>query len=104
MITKRAIALLGLLLFLTSCASFNGAKMNRISPGMSKADVLRELGKPNGVGGRGNVEILHYEEDKGWWRYDHYFVRLVDGKVESYGPEDNDQPVTDTNPPLKTNG
>ncbi len=32
--------------------------MNRISPGMSKADVIRELGKPQGFGGRGSVEIL----------------------------------------------
>jgi|GEM_PF-1636196 len=34
-------------------------------------------------------------------RYSYYFVRLVDGKVESYGPETRRNPVTDSNPPLK---
>ncbi len=61
---KKATTLLGLVLLLVSCASFSGAKMSRISPGMSKADVIRELGKPQGFGGRGNVEILHYVEDQ----------------------------------------
>ncbi len=55
---KKATTLLGLVLLLVSCASFSGAKMSRISPDMSKADVTRELGKPQGFGGRGNVESL----------------------------------------------
>lgn len=76
--------------------------MSRISSGMNKTEVIRELGEPNGVGGRSNVEILHYLQDRGFYQFDYYFVRLVDGKVESYGPETKEQPVTDTNPPLKS--
>lgn len=98
---KKAIALLCSVLILTSCAHFTGAQMSRISPGMSKAEVIRRLREPQSVGGAGTVEVLHYVEDKGWWQFDYYFVRLVDGKVESYGPESKDHPVSDTNPPLR---
>ena len=91
---KKIITLLGLILLLTSCAEgFKGSQMSRISLGMSKADVVRQLGEPNGVGGQNNVEILHYMQDRGFWQLDYYFVRLVDGRVESYGPE--------LSPPLK---
>jgi len=89
---KKGILLLGLVLLLTSCAQwfgFHGSRMARISPGMKKADVIRQLGSPKGTGGHDNVEILHYQEDMGGWRWNYYFVRLVDGKVESYGPENS---------------
>src|SRR6266850_1792597 len=99
---NRVITLLGLVLILTSCAHFTGAKMSSISPGMSKADVIRQLGEPKSVGGGGGVEVLHFVEDRGWWQFDYYFVRLVDGKVESYGPESKDNPVSDSSPPLRS--
>jgi hypothetical protein len=85
---KKSILLLGLVLLLTSCAQwfgFHGSRMIRISPGMSKADVIRQLGSPRGVGGQDHVQILYYQEDIGGWQWSYYFVRLVDGKVESYG-------------------
>ena len=75
--------------------------MHRISPGMTKAEVVKALGKPRSVGGGSSIEVLHYMDDRGFWQYDYYYVRLVDGKVESYGPESKDQPVTDANPPVK---
>jgi hypothetical protein len=75
--------------------------MSRISPGMSKPDVIHILGDPSSVGGVSGVEVLHYMQDEGWWRFSYYFVRLVDGRVESYGPETRGKPVTDSNPPLK---
>ncbi len=97
------LALLGLALLLTSCihGNFRGGKLAPITAGMSKAEVLRQLGQPNSAGGSSSVEVLHYVEDKRWWQFDYFFVRLVDGKVESYGPESKDNPVTDANPPLK---
>jgi hypothetical protein len=85
---KKSILLLGMVLLLTSCAQwfgFHGSRMVRISPGMSKADVIRQLGSPRGVGGHDDVQILYYQEDMGGWQWSHYYVRLVDGKVESYG-------------------
>jgi hypothetical protein len=99
---NKVITLLGLIIVLTSCAHFTGEKMSRISPGMSKADVIRYLREPKSIGGGGGVEVLHYEEEKPWWQRDYYFVRLVDGKVESYGPESKDHPVSDSYPPLKS--
>jgi hypothetical protein len=99
---KKTITLLGLVLILTSCAHFTGAQMSRINSGMSKADVIRQLREPKSVGGGGGVEVLHYVEEKAWWQFDYYFVRLVDGKVESYGPENKDHPVSDSSPPLRS--
>src|SRR5437773_12349482 len=97
---KKLVILLGFVLILTSCASaeFKGSKMIRVSTGLSKAEVVRAVGEPSGVGGSGNVEVLHYREDMGWYRFKYYFVRLVDGKVESYGPEGNNERVSETNP------
>ena len=101
---KKLITLLGLVLLLTSCihGHFRGAMLSPVSPGMSKAEVLRQLGEPNSAGGSSGVEVLHYVEDKRFYQFDYFFVRFVDGKVESYGPETKEQPVTDTNPPLKS--
>ncbi len=104
---KKLIALFGLMLFLTSCA-FNGTKLSSISIGMSKQEVIKALGKPKTQSARGNVEVLHYVGETGWsqgqlgFRHPDYgFVRLVDGKVESYGPELKKHPVTESNPPIK---
>ena len=97
---KKIITLWGLALFLTSCAS-TGSKMSRISPGMERKEAVHILGAPESTGGANGVEVIHYTENKGWWRYSYYFVRFVDGKVESYGLETRRDPVTPTNPPLK---
>jgi hypothetical protein len=100
MFMKKLLALIGLLAVLTSCASI-GERMSRISPGMTKPEVVRILGKPDSSGGSSGVEVLHYKQDEGWWRFSYYFVRVVDGKVESYGPETRGNPVTASNPSLK---
>lgn len=94
---------LALALVFTSCAffAFHGKDMGRLSLGMSKAEVMHQLGKPNrGASSRDNVEILHYVDQSGW-QFGYYFVRLVDGKVESFGSEPKHQPVTESNPPVK---
>ena len=97
---RKFLAVLGTAAILTSCAS-TGGRLNRISPAMSRAEVVNILGKPQSAGGRGDVEVLHYKDDHGFWQYSYYYVRIVDGKVESYGPESHDSPVTDSNPPVK---
>jgi len=92
---KRTITLLGILFALTSCSTI-GARMRSVSPGMTKPEVVKILGKPWTAGGAAGVEVLHYRDDG------YYFVRLVDGKVESYGPENHRlSPVSDSNPPIK---
>lgn len=97
----RKLLLLGFLALLTSCAAPIGERMTRISPGMTKQEVVHILGKPTAAGGSGGVEVIHYTQDEGWWRNSYYFVRIVDGKVESYGLETRANPVSATNPPLK---
>ena len=64
-------------------------RLNRISVGMPKEQVVRELGTPDTTSASGNEEILKYK----WmttvvgWGPEYFYVRLVDGKVESYGEE-----------------
>jgi len=91
---KKILLLLAFAIILTSCSTI-GNRMSGINPGMTKPEVISILGKPWTTGGRSSVEVLHYKDDG------YYFVRLVDGKVESYGPETRQNPVTDSNPPLK---
>lgn len=63
------------------------AKPKQITKGMSKSMVLQILGRPRaGTGYSDSVEVLHYIKKEGWHN-NYYFVRLVDGIVESYGPE-----------------
>jgi hypothetical protein len=54
---------------------------------MTKAEVIKIMGEPASTSADGGVESLHYTlADSG----DHrgkYYVRLVNGKVESYGEE-----------------
>ena len=67
---------------LAGCAPWLG--MEKISIGMSKAEVLAQLGTPTDVAGAGNVEYFWYNPVNRFWQ--RYYVRIVNGKVESYGP------------------
>ncbi len=63
--------------------------MSKVSLGMTKQEVIAALGKPETVAAKGNYEYLMYEGEAsysdGRLGGEFYFVRLVDGKVESYG-------------------
>jgi hypothetical protein len=99
---KRNTVLLScFLLWLVSCAQFHGERMEGVKPGMEKADVLRILGETKDVMVYDDIEVLRYRENTGWWVYEYYYVRLVGGKVESFGMERADERVTDTDPPLR---
>ena len=65
------------------------AKLNRISVGMPREQVVRELGTPDTSSASGNEEILKYKWMKTVveWVPEYFYVRLVDGKVASYGEE-----------------
>lgn len=84
--------------FIVACST--AGRLHKLEVGMPKQDALEILGKPNSVGASSGVEVLHYVDDNGWWRYSYYFVRLVDGKVESFGPESKANPVTASSPPI----
>ncbi len=76
---------------LVGCAG--PGKMNELSVGMTKGQVIEVLGQPRSISAKGNVEYLNYNlyapfdadrtADSG--PYVPYFVRLIDGKVEAYG-------------------
>lgn len=74
--------------FLISCA--NAHKLGLISLGMTKQEVIKSLGRPNSISAQKSVEYLHYNF---YDTYEHafygitkeYYVRIIDGKVESFG-------------------
>ena len=79
---RIAITLILAALLLAGCAPW--LPVQNVSTGMTKAEVLQQLGKPTDVAGTGNVEYLWYNPVNRFWQ--RYYVRLVNGKVESYGP------------------
>lgn len=73
--------------FVAACAPAS-ARMNRISLGMSKNDVIRALGRPVSVSATDRTEYLNYRFAEETWNAPDrvpYFVRFRDGKVDAYG-------------------
>ncbi len=65
-------------------------KMNRVSVGMTKSEVIAAMGSPKSVSAKDGVEYLHYRLASSFLDMDgsdtsDYFVRLVKGHVEAYG-------------------
>ena len=78
------------ILFLYGCAGT--PKMNRLSVGMTKAEVISVMDRePDSTSAQGGVEYLTYLLWRDFWDRrpgdysDRFFVRLINGKVESYG-------------------
>jgi outer membrane protein assembly factor BamE (lipoprotein component of BamABCDE complex) len=85
---KQSIAVLIMALLLGGCATAH--KISSVQLGMTKDDVISVMGKPISVSAQGGAEYLNYalsetDDDAfmGWTKP--YYVRLIDGKVESYG-------------------
>ena len=83
----RPLLLSALILTLAGCTG-TSAKLNRVALGMTKAEVVRAIGRPDTISAKGNTEYLIYL----WGRPkelvgdpNEYFVRLKDGRVDSYG-------------------
>ena len=75
-------------ILLAGCAT--AGKISTVQFGMTKDDVIKVMGKPTSVSAQGGSEYLNYalsETDHdafhGWTHP--YYVRLINGKVESYG-------------------
>ena len=73
---------------LAGCAT--AGKISTVQLGMTKDDVIKVMGKPTSVSAQGGSEYLNYalsetDDDafRGWTKP--YYVRLINGKVESYG-------------------
>jgi len=59
--------------------------LSRISQGMTREQVIQAVGSPESVAAAGNTETLYYVEERPWWQWVRVQVKLVDGKVVSYG-------------------
>src|SRR5580698_840476 len=61
--------------------------LNKVHIGMSKTEVQSLLGTPDSTSAQANVEYMTYylSSDAGYGRDQPYMVRLVNGKVESFG-------------------
>jgi hypothetical protein len=77
------------IMILAGCAT--APKTNRLSLGITKQQVIAVMGSPNSTAAHiAGVEILRYRlsatnHDVFHRRTEEYFVRLVGGKVDSYG-------------------
>jgi Short C-terminal domain/SmpA / OmlA family len=81
-------AIVGLLFIgalLAGCAT--SEKLNYIHIGMTKDQVIAVLGTPDSTSAQANVEYMTYylAAESGYGRDQPYMVRLVSGKVESFG-------------------
>ena len=71
-------------LVLAGCATSD--KLNALHIGMSQPEVVAVLGKPDSKSAQANVEYYtYYLANESANRDQPYFVRFVDGKVESFG-------------------
>lgn len=68
----------------TACAS-SAKRLNRLSLGMSKPQVLDTLGDPDTTKAGDGVEVLEYQMSPDSFRVEPYWVILKDGKVSKYG-------------------
>jgi hypothetical protein len=73
----------------TTNSGFRKPDLSKVNIGMTKPEVIAALGKPDGTASQGATEYLEYGWDSPWdgvigvaeW----YYVRLIDGGVESFG-------------------
>jgi hypothetical protein len=80
--------IIAILVSLVGCAT--ASRMNRLSVGMTKQEVCSALGNPDSSASPGGgIDILRYElttKERPYGRISReYYVKLVDGKVESFG-------------------
>ena len=68
--------------------------MNNVSLGMTKQEVIKAMGQPHSVNANSGVEFLIYQlcdektplfADGKCMRWNNYHVKLIGGKVDSYG-------------------
>jgi hypothetical protein len=97
-------ALLGSALLLAAGCATSSAKLNKITTGMAKDEVVATLGKPHAVTAAGDTEYLTYNLlNKGVGDMKEFAVKLVGGRVESYGEKADFGPnlLQSTNAPVR---
>jgi len=78
---------MGLLAIALLAGCVTADKLNDVRIGMTKEQVVSLLGTPDSTSAQGNIEYLTYylATDTTYGRDVPYMVRLVNGKVESFG-------------------
>ena len=72
--------------FLMACA--HGSKMQKLRPDMTRQEVIKILGQPDGFKRSGDYESLKYANKlMSGWAYDRadYFAILKNGRLVEYG-------------------
>ena len=95
---KKLLASASLILLVVGCAAPKQHEMSshigNASLGMTKQQVMSAMGQPNSVSAKGRTEYMMYKlctvegsliNDFRCQRWESYFVRLINGRVESYG-------------------
>ena len=81
---RSLIIIMVILIALTGCATTT--KMNKVSIGMTKNEVIEIMGKPESTAGIGKEETLRYNlYNVSIDMYEEYWVVLHNGKVYKYG-------------------
>jgi outer membrane protein assembly factor BamE (lipoprotein component of BamABCDE complex) len=82
------------ILILASAALLCGCKatghidpgiISRVDLGMTRSQVITAIGAPESDAAEGNAETMFYVEERPWWQWVRMQVKLIDGKVVSYG-------------------
>ena len=85
---NRIIVIFMSVAFLFGCAGAHSfQKMNHLKIDMTKQEVIEVLGAPDSTSATRKVEYLKYRINAGLFSTAEYYVRLIDGKVESYGEQ-----------------
>jgi hypothetical protein len=81
-----AVMLFGLSPFLGGCVT-PASRINDVSLGMTKAEVIRAMGRPTSTSAQNGVEFMNYALWDSRWDVNStpYSVQLVNGHVVSYG-------------------
>lgn len=77
-----------LIIVISGCATAN--KINNVGLGMTKQDVVKAMGSPSSTSAKDGREYLIYQlsttdSQAAMGFTEPYFVRLVNGRVDSYG-------------------
>lgn len=81
---------ISLVFLLLAACSTTASKISKVQLGMTRAEVEATLGRPVSTSAQGDRVYLNYKlleagDDKLFGNLTPYFVRLVGGKVESFG-------------------
>lgn len=78
---RRLILWTVLTLIFSGCSPWIG--IHKIELGMTKPEVLQQMGNPSNASGSGSEEYLWYIPVNRFW--ERYYVHLINGKVDAYG-------------------